>query len=190
MFVITAPSGCGKGTLRRTLLVEFPDIQFCPSVTTRKPRPGEVDGVDYTFLTEKQFENRKRNCQLAEWAKVYGNYYGTPKEDIERALGQGNIVLIEKDVQGARALRQIYPEGIFIFVLPPSLRELERRIRTRGTEDREEQRLRLNSARKEIADLSGFDYVIINEDVQRAADRLIAITLGEKARHKSLRYKN
>lgn len=182
LFVITAPSGCGKGTLRRALLAELPDIKFCPSITTRPRRPSEVDGVDYIFVSMDEFIERKRSNQLCEWAQVYGNYYGTPKEELEHSLEQGSDVLVEKDVQGARTLRQVYPEGIFIFILPPSFEELERRIRTRGTENDREQRIRLESARREIADLADFDYVIINDDVQRATDRLIAIALGERAR--------
>lgn len=185
LFVITAPSGCGKGTLRRALLSEQPDIKFCPSITTRRPRPGEVDGVDYVFVSREEFLDRKQRQQLTEWAEVYGNYYGTPRDDIEQALERGSTVLLEKDVQGARTLRQAYPEGIFIFILPPSFEELERRIQTRGTESNMEQRIRLDSARREIADLAGFDYVIINEDIERATGRLVAITLGERARHES-----
>lgn len=182
LFVITAPSGCGKGTLRKALQAERPEIKFCPSVTTRPPRPDEVDGVDYIFVTVEEFMKRKQRNEFVEWAEVYGNYYGTPREDLEQALEQGYVVLLEKDVQGARTLRQAYPDGIFIFILPPSLEELERRITARGTESDAERRIRLDSARREIADLAGFDYVIINEDVERAKDRLVAITLGEMAR--------
>lgn len=182
MFVITAPSGCGKGTLRQALLSEQPDIKFCPSITTRTPRPGEVEGVDYVFVSKDEFMDRKRRQELAEWAEVYGNYYGTPRVDIEKELEQGSVVLLEKDVQGARTLRRVYPEGIFIFILPPSFEELERRIKTRGTENEMQQRIRLDSARREIADLGDFDYVIINEDLERAKNRLIAITLGERTR--------
>ncbi len=182
LFVITAPSGCGKGTLRQALLAEQPDIKFCPSVTTRAPRPGEVDGVDYVFVSKEEFLDKKRRQELAEWAEVYGNYYGTPREDIERELEQGSVVLLEKDVQGARTLRRVYPEGIFIFVLPPSFGELKRRIEARGTESEAQRRIRLDSARREIADLGDFDYVIINADLERAKNRLVAITLGERTK--------
>lgn len=180
LFVITAPSGCGKGTLRRALLKEQPEIKFCPSITTREPRPGEINGIDYIFVSKQEFLNKKERDELAEWAEVYGNYYGTPREDIERALGEGCSVVIEKDVQGARTLRQEYPEGIFIFILPPSLDELRRRIESRGTEKEAEMHIRLESARGEIADLGDFDYVIINADVERARNRLVAITMGER----------
>jgi guanylate kinase len=180
LFVITAPSGCGKGTLRRALLKEQTDIRFCPSITTREPRPGEVNGIDYIFVSMSEFLKKRDKGELAEWAEVYGNYYGTPRENVERALDEGYSVMLEKDVQGSRTLRQVYPEGIFIFILPPSLDELRRRIESRGTENETEKHMRLDSARKEIADLRDFDYVIINTDVERAKDRLVAITTGEK----------
>lgn len=183
LFVITAPSGCGKGTLRRALLDEYTDIKFCPSVTTRQPRPGEVNGVDYTFVSVPEFMRRTDNDEFVEWAEVYGNYYGTPREDVEKALDEGSIVILEKDVQGARALRRVYPEGIFIFILPPSMDELKKRIESRGTENESEKTLRIESAHREIADLSDFDYVIINTDMERAKDRLAAIVLGERVAH-------
>ena len=183
LFVITAPSGCGKGTLRRALLDEYTDIKFCPSVTTRQPRPGEVNGVDYTFVSVPEFMRRRDNDEFVEWAEVYGNYYGTPREDVEKALDEGSIVIVEKDVQGARALRRVYPEGIFIFILPPSMDELKKRIESRGTENESEKTLRIESAHREIADLSDFDYVIINTDMERAKDRLAAIVLGERVAH-------
>lgn len=183
LFVITAPSGCGKGTLRRALLDEYTDTKFCPSVTTRQPRPGEVNGVDYTFVSVPEFMRRRDNDEFVEWAEVYGNYYGTPREDVEKALDEGSIVILEKDVQGARALRRVYPEGIFIFILPPSMDELKKRIESRGTENESEKTLRIESAHREIADLSDFDYVIINTDMERAKDRLAAIVLGERVAH-------
>lgn len=183
LFVVTAPSGCGKGTLRRSLLSEHPEIKFCPSITTRQPRPGEIDGVDYTFVSIPDFLKRKDNGEFVEWAEVYGNYYGTPREDIEKAVAEGSLVIVEKDVQGARTLRQVYPEGIFIFILPPSMEELRRRIEARGTEEENEMAMRFDSARREIADLSDFDYVIINTDMERAKDRLSAIILGERIAH-------
>jgi len=182
IFVITAPSGCGKGTLRRALLKEAPSIQFCPSLTTRAPRPGEVDGVDYIFVSREDFLRKRDRGELIEWAEVYGNLYGTPKKDIEMALSQGRDVILEKDVQGARTLRKVFPEGIFIFILPPSFDELKRRMEARGTESEEDKRVRLESARDEIADLGTFDYVIINSDVERAKQRLLAITVGERMR--------
>lgn len=182
LFVLTAPSGCGKGTLRRALLAKEPDIVFCPSLTTREPRPGEVHGVDYLFVSREEFLKRRDGGELAEWAEVYGNLYGTPRSDIEAALSQGRDVILEKDVQGARTLRKVYPEGVFIFILPPSFEELRRRMEARGTETEKEREIRLESARQEIADLGTFDYVIINSDVERAKNRLLAIVAGERMR--------
>ncbi len=184
LFVITAPSGCGKGSLRRALTAEDRGIVFCPSVTTRSPRPGETDGADYCFITEQEFFSRVERDELVEWACVYGNYYGTPGKTIDAVRSKGSDVIVEKDVQGARTLRRVYPEGIFIFILPPSLEELRRRIEQRGTEEEHEVNLRLAGARQEISDLSAFDYVIINSDLDRAKERLIAIVAGERVRRR------
>lgn len=182
LFVITAPSGCGKGTLRRALLGKVGGMRFCPSLTTRRPRPEEVDGRDYIFVSREEFRSKIERSELAEWAEVYGNLYGTPREPIEKALDEGVDVIIEKDVQGARTLKNVYPDGIYIFILPPSFEELKRRIQCRGTETPREMEIRLESARKEMADLGIYDYVIINSDVARAVDRLLAITAGERFR--------
>lgn len=185
LFIITAPSGCGKGTLRRALLADDKGIKFCPSVTTRAPRPGEVDGVDYFFVSREEFGRMKDSGELSEWAEVYGNQYGTPATAIEQSLAAGADVVLEKDVQGARTLRGVYPKGVFIFVLPPSIEELRRRIVGRGTESDSQRELRLQSAEAEMSDLSAFDYVIINADVGRARARLSAIVAGERARSRT-----
>ncbi|HHY44106.1 MAG TPA: guanylate kinase [Firmicutes bacterium] len=184
LFVITAPSGCGKGTLRRNLLASDPGLTFCPSVTTRLPRPGETNGVDYFFMSREEFLSMRDRQELVEWASVYGNLYGTPGKPIQEALERGVDVILEKDVQGARTLRSLYPEGVFVFVLPPSMDELRRRILGRGTENEEERRLRLECAEMEMSDLSTYDYVIINSDLDRATERLSAIVAGERARSK------
>ncbi|MGI6666361.1 MAG: guanylate kinase [Bacillota bacterium] len=184
LFVITAPSGCGKGTLRRNLLAADVSLTFCPSVTTRPPRPGEANGVDYFFLSREEFLSMRDRQELVEWASVYGRFYGTPRKPVEDALRSGTDVILEKDVQGARTLRAVYPEGVFVFVLPPSMDELRRRILGRGTETDSERQVRLNSAEMEMSDLSGYDYVIINSDIDRATERLSAIVAGERARSK------
>jgi guanylate kinase len=184
LFVITAPSGCGKGTLRRNLQASDSSLVFCPSVTTRPPRPGETDGVDYFFLSREEFESMRDRQELVEWASVYGNFYGTPRKPVDDALLRGADVILEKDVQGVRTLRDLYPEGVFVFVLPPSMDELRRRILGRGTETDADRRRRLESAELEMSDLSGYDYVIINSDLDRATERLSAIVAGERARSK------
>lgn len=182
LFIITAPSGCGKGTLRKALLADNAGVRFCPSVTTRARRPGETDGVDYFFVSREEFTRMKDGGELAEWAEVYGNMYGTPAKSIEETLSTGFDVILEKDVQGAKTLREVYPRGVFVFILPPSMDELRRRIGCRGTESDRDQEIRLMSAEKEMADLSAFDYVIINADIGRALSRLSAVVAGERAR--------
>lgn len=182
LFVITAPSGCGKGTLRKALLRSDSSIKFCPSVTTRPPRAGEVNGVDYFFVSREEFTRMKDLGELAEWADVYGNLYGTPAKSIEESLARGVDVVVEKDVQGARTLRNVYPNGVFIFILPPSMDELRRRITGRGTEAECDRTRRLLSAEEEMSDLAAFDYVIINGDLARAESRLAAVVAGERAR--------
>lgn len=159
-------------------------LRFCPSVTTREPRPGEVNGLDYEFVSREEFELREKRGEFAESATVYGNLYGTPKCEIEETLNAGYDVIIEKDIQGSRALRLCYPDAIFIFVLPPSMEELRRRIEARGTENHEQLRKRFDSAHREISELGAFDYVIINSDVERAKERLLAIVAGERSRAK------
>jgi guanylate kinase len=165
-------------------LASDPGVVFCPSVTTRPPRPGEAHGVDYFFLSREEFLSMRDRQELVEWASVYGNLYGTPGKPIEDALERGADVILEKDVQGAQTLRAVYPEAVFVFVLPPSMEELRRRITGRGTETEEERRLRLDCALMEMSDLSTYDYVIINSDLDRATERLSAIVAGERARSK------
>lgn len=138
--------------------------------------------MDYFFVSREEFASMRDGRELSEWAEVYGNLYGTPASRIEEVLSSGNDVMLEKDVQGAKTLREAYPEGIFVFILPPSMDELRRRIEGRGTEPAEVQRMRLEAAAREIADLSAFDYVIINADLDRAKARLAAILAGERAR--------
>jgi guanylate kinase len=182
LLVIAGPSGCGKGMLRRSLLAGDGGLRFCPSVTTRVPRPGEINGVDYFFVAGEEFMGMRDRQELSEWAEVYGNLYGTPAGPIEEELSAGKDVVLEKDVQGAKTLRSVYPEGISIFILPPSMEELRRRIEGRGTETASELDIRMKSAEREISDLSAFDYVIINADLDRARARLSAIVAGERAR--------
>lgn len=135
-------------------------------------------------MSREEFLSMRDRQELVEWASVYGNLYGTPGKPIQEALERGVDVILEKDVQGARTLRFLYPEGVFVFVLPPSMDELRRRILGRGTENEEERRLRLECAEMEMSDLSTYDYVIINSDLDRATERLSAIVAGERARSK------
>ncbi|NPV71672.1 MAG: guanylate kinase [Firmicutes bacterium] len=182
LVVMSAPSGAGKGTLRRALIDDHPEIVFCPSVTTRQARPGERDGVDYHFVGVSEFEEMVVAGRFAEWARVYGNLYGTPRETLDNLLASGVTVLVEKDVQGAIALKRLYPEGIYVFVLPPSFEELKRRMRARGTETEADVERRLESYPGELQYVGQYDYVIVNEDLGRAKKDLEAIILGERAR--------
>ena len=160
LIVITGPSGVGKGTLVRLLLQRHSQLRVSISATTRDPRPGETDGVEYYFLNKRDFETAILNHELLEWAEYAGNYYGTPKAQVAEQIQQGNYVLLEIELEGARAIANIFPQARRIFILPPSMEELEERIKTRGT----------NSP--EIAAKDEFDFQIINDDLEQAIAKL------------------
>jgi len=164
LIVITGPSGVGKTTIINSLLKAEPKLRYSVSLTTRKPRPSEVDGVDYRFISSKEFLERVNNDEFAEWSEVYGKYYGRLKSDLDELSYSGDVVL-GIDVQGALKLLKIYPEGVFIFILPKSESALESQLRNRGTDDEDTIRKRLNAAVKEL-DMAGyFEYQIINNKV-------------------------
>ena len=188
MIVLSAPSGAGKGTIRERLQRRLPGLLYAVSVTTRPRRPHEVDGVDYHFVTPEQFQRLVEAGELVEWARVYGNYYGTPREPMETWLREGRDVICEKDVQGALKLMDIYPEAVYIFAMPPSLAELKRRLEQRGTESPEARRQRLASADVEMACVDRYDYVVVNDDPDRAADDILAIIRAEKLRARRQRH--
>lgn len=182
LIVLSAPSGAGKGAVRAALQRRLPELRYGVSVTTRKPRPGERHGIDYEFIDEETFRRRVEEGHFIEWAKVYDNLYGTPREPMETWLAQGHDVIVEKDIQGAQVLMEAYPDATFVFILPPSLEELRRRITNRGTESPEARQQRLRSAREELAVVDLYDYCVINDDVEEAAERLWAIIIAEKSR--------
>ncbi|MEW6522650.1 MAG: guanylate kinase [Bacillota bacterium] len=182
LVVLSAPSGAGKRTLRQALLKCEAGIRFCPSVTTRPPRAGESNGVDYTFVTRQEFDLLVERDELVEWALVFGHRYGTPERPLEELMAAGTDVLLEKDVQGAVALRKRYPDGVFVFVLPPSLDELKRRILDRGTESQQDICLRLSRVKAEVEYAGRYDYIIVNDQLDRAAAELRAIVWAERAR--------
>lgn len=184
LLVLSAPSGAGKGTLRQALARRRPDLLYGVSVTSRAPRPGEKEGRHYYFTDRENFQEMIASGQLVEWAEVYGNLYGTPREPMETWLRQGRDVIIEKDVQGARTLMERYPDAIYVFILPPSLQELRHRIEGRGTEAPEVVQQRLRSATDELSRVDNYDYVIVNDDVAAATDKLWAILTAERARVK------
>ena len=166
--VLCAPSGTGKTTLARRLVQEFPRFSFSISCTTRGPRPGEVNGKDYHFVSVDEFHAYRQQGFFAEWAEVHGNYYGTPLQSACEMLGQGRDLLFDIDVQGAAQLKQTLPQATFIFLLPPSRQELLTRLRKRGTETEETLARRLANARLELAQANWFDYWIINREIEEA----------------------
>ncbi|WP_180271030.1 MULTISPECIES: guanylate kinase [Anoxybacillus] len=192
LIVLSGPSGVGKGTVRKALFSQ-PDIQlqYSISVTTRKPREGEVDGVDYFFKTREQFEKMIRENELLEWAEYVGNYYGTPIAYVEKTLQEGKDVFLEIEVQGAMQVRKVFPEALFIFLAPPSLSELRKRIEMRGTESEDLIRDRLQAAKEELEMMDAYDYVVENDQVELACERIKAIVMAEHCRRERVaqRYK-
>jgi guanylate kinase len=182
IFILSAPSGAGKTTLYNGLREIYPEIELSVSCTTRARRPGEVNGRDYRFLTDRQFDELRRRGDFAEWAKVHDYFYGTPKRPLQRCVRAGRDILLDIDVQGARQIKQVCPEAVSIFLLPPSLRELERRLAARGTDGRETIRRRLANAQGEIGEIIHYDYYVVNREVKEAVGALSAIVKAERSR--------
>lgn len=181
LIVVSGPSGTGKGTVCGELLDSMPELAYSISATTRAPRAGEVDGKNYYFLTKERFEELVAEGGFLEYANVYGNYYGTPLVKIQERLAEGNDILLEIDTQGALEVMKKCPDGLFIFLLPPSLGELERRIRGRGSETEESLKKRLGNAKAEIAIGEKYKYVVVNDTVKKAVARIKSIIVAEHA---------
>ncbi len=182
VLVVCAPSGTGKSTLVKMLRAEFPQVGFSISCTTRKPREGEVDGRDYYFLSKKEFIARRDRGEFAEWAQVHDNFYGTPRKPVEDMLMKGTDVLFDIDFQGAVQLQETMPEGLFVFLMPPSYEDLSNRLRSRGSDDEEVIERRLKNARLEMAAAAKFEYWIVNDDLDRAYGELRSVYLAGKTR--------
>lgn len=182
LIVVSGPSGTGKGTVCTQLLREMPELSYSISATTRQPRAGEVDGKTYYFLSKEEFERRIDDGDFLEYANVYGNYYGTPLGKLNERLKQGEDVLLEIDTQGALSVMRRVPEALFIFLLPPSIAELEKRIRGRGSETEESLNRRLGAAKNEIAVGRGYRYVVVNDAVDKAVARIKSIIVAEHCR--------
>jgi guanylate kinase len=181
LIVLTGPSGVGKGTLVQMLLKKYPDIYLSISATTRKPREGEVEGESYYFVDRPEFDRMVTQGQLLEWAEFAGNCYGTPRLPVEERIARGDWVVLEIELEGARQVRQTFPEAYRLFILPPSIDELESRIRGRGTESEEAILKRLDRAKAEIDSANEFDVQIINDDLAAAFGRLEVALFGKAA---------
>ena len=181
-FIICGPSGVGKGTVVARLLASYPKLYFSVSATTRPPRPGEVDGKHYHFLSREQFQRWIDEDAFLEHAEFVGNLYGTPKLYVDKAMDQGRDVILDIEIQGAEQVHRRRPEAIRIYVAPPSWAELERRLIGRGTEDMEKVRSRLERGKQEFAAAGSFDYFVINDTVDNAVTEIRAIMLAEHCR--------
>ncbi len=175
LFVMSAPSGAGKNAILEEVRRREDRVAATVSATTRAPRPAEIDGVDYHFMDLEEFNRRVAAGEFLEWAEVHGNRYGTLRSEMERCLATGRDVILELDVQGMRSLRRIMPGVVTVFLMPPSMEELERRLRFRGTNDEDDIRLRLANAEREMAARGEYDHVVVNDTIDRAAAEMIQI---------------
>jgi guanylate kinase len=187
LFILSAPSGAGKTTLSRQILARVSNLLLSISYTTRAPRPGEVEGRDYHFISQEHFVRLREAEAFAEWAQVHDALYGTARAPLDEALTRGQDFLLDIDVQGARQIKTHYPEAVSVFVLPPSWQELEKRLRSRGTDREDVIARRLQRAREEAKAFGRYDYWVVNEHIDRAVALLQAIIEAERARVSRLR---
>jgi guanylate kinase len=182
LFVVSSPSGGGKGTLIQRVLKQVPNLSYSVSFTTRPPRNGELNGREYFFVTTEMFESMVARGDFLEWAHVHGKLYGTARQQVVREVSEGRDIILEVDVQGAASVRSLMADSVSIFILPPSFQVLKQRLQARGTDSPEELDLRLRNAPLELKDYSAFQYVILNDDLERAANQMTAIVHAERAR--------
>lgn len=189
LIVISGPSATGKGTICKELLSSYKELAYSVSATTRQPREGEINGINYWFTLQEEFKRMIAQEELLEWAEVYGNYYGTPLKKVKAMLKEGKDVILEIDPQGALQVKKKFPEGVFVYIIPPSLEELEKRIHKRGTDSPESIQCRLHAAAEEIRNAHHYNYIVVNDVVARAVGKIAAIIQAEKcsvARNESL----
>ena len=183
LIVISAPSGSGKGTIIKELLKNNNTTRWLSvSATSRLPREGEIDGINYYFLTEKEFKKRIKEDYFLEYTNYAGNFYGTPKEFIKEKLNKGIDVILEIEIEGATNIKKIVPEALFIFIMPPSLKELVKRLKSRGTESNEKIIKRFHEAYKEVNEVTKYNYVVVNDNIDDAVNKIEAIIRAEKCR--------
>lgn len=182
LIVISGPSGAGKGTLCRVLLERNKELKLSVSCTTRSPRAAEREGINYFFITKEKFHEMKEKDEFLEYAEVYGNFYGTPMSYVNKTLEEGNDVILEIDIQGALKVKNKYPDGVFIFIIPPTMDELKNRIKKRGSETEESLLRRFRSAFEELNYLSSYNYVVINDKIEPAVNKLENIISAERCR--------
>ena len=182
LLVLSGPSGAGKGTICHKLREKRNDLSYSVSATTRAPRKGEVDGKDYFFITIDRFKEMIANDEMLEYAEIYGNYYGTPKPYVMDILGHGKDVVLEIDPQGALQIKKRFPDAVFVFIVPPSLDELTKRIYNRGTDSEEVIKRRLSAATSELEYASKYDYIIVNDEVEKATNKVSNIIDAERNR--------
>jgi guanylate kinase len=182
LLVLSGPSGAGKGAVCKELQINETSMRLSVSATTRPPRRGEVEGADYFFLDKELFKKMIQDGQLLEYAEVYDNYYGTPRRFVEESLGEGLDIILEIDIQGALQVKEKYPEAVLVFIAPPSKRELEKRLIIRGTDSQEVIGRRLQCVAGEMKLASLYDYIVINDEISKAVNRIRAILTAEKSR--------